>query len=118
CEGLFQAWEQMRYIAYVNVPVNIAKVAGAFLLLTTNRGLYPVVLILLSSFAVIAVVEIWILLRRFSSVPAYLDFHFSLATMRSASTFLGIVGTMAVMSSFNIIILYYFVTEIIVGVCS
>ena len=118
CEGLFQAWEQMRYIAYVNVPVNIAKVAGAFLLLTTNRGLYPVVLILLSSFAVIAVVEIWILLRRFSSVPAYLDFHFSLATMRSASTFLGIDGTLAVMSSLNILLLSKLATETNVGLYS
>src|SRR5439155_4603496 len=40
CEGIFQAWEQMRYIAFVNVPVNIGKVGATFLLLSTNRGLY------------------------------------------------------------------------------
>jgi len=114
-EGIFQAWERMRYIACVNVPVNIAKVAGAFLLLTTNRGLYPVVLILLSSFAVIAAVEVWILLRKFSSEPASIDFHFSLATMRSAATFLGIDGTLAVMGSLNILLLSKLATETEVG---
>ncbi len=114
-EGIFQAWERMRYIACVNVPVNIAKVAGAFLLLTTNRGLYPVVLILLSSFAAIAAVEVWILLRKFSSEPASIDFHFSLATMRSAATFLGIDGTLAVMGSLNILLLSKLATETEVG---
>jgi len=117
-EGIFQAWEQMRYIAYVNVPVHVAKVAGAFLLLTTNRGLYPVVLILLASLAAIAAVEVWILLRRFSSQPASLDFHFSLATMRSAATFLGIDGTLAVMSSLNILLLSKLATETEVGLYS
>ncbi len=117
-EGIFQAWERMRYIACVNVPVNIAKVAGAFLLLTTNRGLYPVVLILLSSFAAIAVLDVWILLRKFSSEPASIDFHFSLATMRSAATFLGIDGTLAVMSSLNILLLSKLATETEVGLYS
>src|SRR6266481_479718 len=115
CEGIFQAWERMRYIAYVNVPVNIAKVAGTFLLLTTNRALSPVVLILLSSFAVTAVVEVWILLRKFSSPPASLDFHFSLATVRSAATFLGIDGTLAVMTSLNVLLLSKLATETEVG---
>jgi len=115
CEGIFQAWERMRYIAYVNVPVNIAKVAGTFLLLTTNRALSPVVLILLSSFAVTAAVEVWILLRKFSSPPASLDFHFSLATVRSAGTFLGIDGTLAVMSSLNVLLLSKLATETEVG---
>jgi O-antigen/teichoic acid export membrane protein len=115
CEGVFQAWEQMRYIAYVNVPVNIAKVAGAFLFLTTNSGLYPVVLILLSSLAVTAAVEVWILLRKFSAPPASIDFHFSLATVRSAATFLGIDGTLAVMSGLNILLLSKLATETEVG---
>jgi O-antigen/teichoic acid export membrane protein len=118
CEGLFQAWERMPYIAYVNVPVNIAKVAVAFFLLTTNRGLYPVVLILLASLALIAIVEIWVLLRKFSMQPASFDFHFSLKTMRSAATFLGIDGTLAIMSSLNILLLSKLATETQVGLYS
>jgi O-antigen/teichoic acid export membrane protein len=118
CEGLFQAWERMPYIACVNVPVNVAKVAGAFLLLSTNRGLYPVVLILLSSVVLIAAVEVWILLGKFSMQPASIDFHFSLNTMRSAATFLGIDGTLAVMSSLNILLLSKLATETQVGLYS
>jgi O-antigen/teichoic acid export membrane protein len=118
CEGLFQAWERMPYIACVNVPVNVAKVAGAFLLLTTNRGLYPVVLILLASLAVIAVVEVWILLHKFSSPPASIDLRFSLRTMRTAATFLGIDGTLAIMSSMNILLLSKLATETQVGLYS
>jgi O-antigen/teichoic acid export membrane protein len=118
CEGVFQAWERMPYIAYVNVPVNIAKVAGAFILLTTNHSLYPVVLILLSSLAIIATVEVWILFRKFPSPPASIDFNFSLATMGSASTFLGIDGTLAVMSSLNIVLLSKLATESEVGLYS
>src|SRR3981081_1786779 len=57
CEGIFQAWERMRYIPYVNVPVNIAKVAAAFLLLSQRRGLYAVVLIVLTSLLVTALIE-------------------------------------------------------------
>src|SRR5204862_1784334 len=57
CEATFQAWEQMRYIAYVNVPVNVGKIAGAFMLLHGSRGLHTVILIILSSLAAIAIVE-------------------------------------------------------------
>ena len=28
CEAVFQAWERMHYIAWANVPVNIAKVVS------------------------------------------------------------------------------------------
>src|SRR5258708_2348932 len=89
CEGIFQAWERMRYIAYVNVPVNVAKMAGAYLLLSRSQGLYTVILILLSSFFTIAAVEVWLLFRRFPSPPASICFSFLLATLRSASTVFG-----------------------------
>jgi O-antigen/teichoic acid export membrane protein len=118
CEGLFQAWERMPYIAFVNVPVNIAKVAGAYALLATNRGLYPVVLVLLASLAAIAGFEIWIVLRKLASQPASVDLHFSVTTMRSAATFLGIDGTLAIMSSLNIILLSKLATETQVGLYS
>jgi O-antigen/teichoic acid export membrane protein len=118
CEGLFQAWERMPYIACVNVPVNIAKVVGAFLLLSMNRSLYPVVLVLLASLAAIAVVEVWIILRKFSSPPASIDIRFALQTMRTAATFLGIDGTLAIMSSLNIILLSKLATETEVGLYS
>src|SRR5205807_5785168 len=65
CEGIFQAWEQMRYIAYANVPVNIVKAAATFLLLSANRGLYTVILVLLGCLLTIAVAELFVVLRLF-----------------------------------------------------
>ena len=99
CEGIFQAWERMRYIAWVNVPVNLAKMTLAFLLLSRNYGLYAVLGILLGAFVVVAVVETLIVLRRFPAPPASLSLSFSLRTVRSAVTFLGIDGTLAIEGS-------------------
>ena len=118
CEGIFQAWERMHLIPYVNVPVNIAKVGCAFFLLTTKNELYTVILILLSSLVAAALLEVWILLRRFPSQPASLDLRFCLATFRSAVTFLGIDGAIAVMSSLNVLLLSKLATETEVGLYS
>lgn len=115
CEGVFQAWERMRYIASVNVPINIAKIAGAYFLLSTHHGLYAVVTILLVSFTAVAILEIGIILSRFPSQPASFDLHFSLATIRSAFTFLGIDGTIALMSSLNVLFLSKMTSEVQVG---
>src|SRR5216110_3988672 len=74
CEGIFQAWEQMRYIAFVNVPVNIGKVGATFLLLSTNRGLYTVILIVLCCLFSIAAVALWIFFRLLSVRGAFIVF--------------------------------------------
>jgi O-antigen/teichoic acid export membrane protein len=115
CEGIFQAWERMHYIAYVNVPVNVAKIGAAFLLLSRNSGLDAIVLILLSSLAAIAAIELWILLRRFPALRGAFNLRFSLATTRSAFTFLGIDGIIAVMYSLNFLFLSKAATEVQVG---
>jgi len=118
CEAIFQAWEQMRYIAYVNVPVNIVKIGATFLLLSANRGLYTVILALLACLCTIAVAELWIVFRRFPVRSASLDSRFAWATARAASTFLGIDGTTAIMASLNIILLSKLVGETEVGLYS
>jgi O-antigen/teichoic acid export membrane protein len=118
CEGIFQAWERMHYIAYVNVPINVAKIVCAFLLLSRRQGLYAVVLIVLFSLAAIAAIEAWILLRRFPRQPGSLNLRFSLLTIRTASTFLGIDGTIAVMSGLNVILLSKLASEAHVGLYS
>ena len=99
CEGIFQAWERMSYIAWVNVPVNLGKMTLAFLLLSRNHGLYGIVGMLLAAFSIVAIVETWIVLRRFPSPPASLELAFSVRTVRSAVTFLGIDGTLAIEGS-------------------
>ena len=118
CEGLFQAWERMYYIACVNVPANVAKIAAAYVLLSWHYGLYMVILILPASFFAVAGVEVWILLRRFPSPRASLDIPFSLNTLCSSVTFLGIDGTIAVMASLNVLLLSKLATEVDVGLYS
>jgi O-antigen/teichoic acid export membrane protein len=118
CEGIFQAWERMHYIPYVNVPVNLAKLGCVFVLLTTNRGLYAVLLVLLSSLVTIAAIEAWIMVCRFPVQQESIDVHFSLTTIRSAVTFLGIDGSTAVMSSLNVILLSKLATDTQVGLYS
>ena len=91
----------MQYIAYVNVPANLPKMAGAYLLLFWNRGLSTVILLLLGAFFSVASVELWLVIRRFDIKPqpaqrGGIDLRFALRTLRSASTFLGIDGTCAI----------------------
>jgi O-antigen/teichoic acid export membrane protein len=118
CEGIFQAWERMQYIPCVNVPVNLAKIAFAVWLLSTNHALYAIVLILLFSFLAIAGLEAWVMLRRFPAQGASLDFRFSMVTIQGAITFLGIDSTIAIMSSLNVLLLSKLATETEVGLFS
>jgi O-antigen/teichoic acid export membrane protein len=116
CEGILQAWEQMNFIAYVNVPVNVGKVICACVLLTKGSGLYAVIWILLGSMVAIALIEIWILLRRLPAPqPEQINLDFCLATFQSTIPFWGIDGTIAVMSSLNILILAKMANETQVG---
>lgn len=115
CEGIFQAWEQMLYIAYVNVPMNLAKIAAAFLFLWKGGGLHSVVLILLFSFTAVALIELAVVLLWFPVRGGCIDFSFLLKTARAAVTFLGIDGTLAIMSSLNLLFLSKLATETDVG---
>jgi O-antigen/teichoic acid export membrane protein len=115
CEGIFQAWEHMRYIPLVNVPVNIAKIGCALLLLSRGHGLYAIILILLLSQVAIAGVEAWILFHRFPKLHSPFNPRFSLNMVRSASTFLGIDGILAATGSLNIILLSKVANETQVG---
>jgi O-antigen/teichoic acid export membrane protein len=118
CEGIFQAWEKMRYIAWVNVPANIAKMAAAYLLLVRGRGLYTVILVLLVGFFVVAVAEVWLVLARFPAQQAPVSLRFCWATLRSSFTFLAIDKVLAIEASLNIILLSKLAGETEVGLYS
>ena len=115
CEGIFQAWEKMRYIPWVNVPANIAKMGGAYLLLAKGRGLYTVILVLLTAFFAVAVAEVWLVLNRFPAQVAPVSLRFCWTTLRSSITFLAIDKVVALESSLNIILLSKLGTETEVG---
>jgi O-antigen/teichoic acid export membrane protein len=114
-ESIFQGWERMRYIPLVNTSVNVAKIACAVWLLLKGQGLYAVVLTILGSVTAIAGIEGLILLRQFPTRGSRFDVHFCLSLIRSGSTFLGMDGILAVLSSLNIILLSKVASETQVG---
>lgn len=115
CEGIFQAWEKMHFIPWVNIPVNLARIVCTFLLLTKGQGLYAVIALLLGSFFTVAVAETLIVLRQFPIRHASIDLAFAMMILRSAVTFMGIDGTLAIEGSVNVLYLSKLATVSQVG---
>lgn len=117
-KAVFQAWERMHYIVWANVPVHVAKVGLAFLLLRQGYGLFELVLLLLASYVTILVLEWWLLLRHIARPRLRIDRRFCTAMIRSTSTFLGINGIMAINASLDLLLLSRLTDEAQVGLYS
>ena len=115
CKAVFQAWEQMHYIAWANVPVHIAKVGLAFLLLWSGYGLFELILLFLASYVIILALEWWLILRYITRPRLSIDRSFSLVMIRSAAPFLGITGIVAINTSLDLLLLSRLTSEIEVG---
>jgi O-antigen/teichoic acid export membrane protein len=115
CEAVFQAWEQMHYIAYANAPTNILKVGAALVLLQQGYGLYSVVLVILASMIAVTCIEWGLMVWRITLPRARIDLRFSWALARSSAAFLGINSVLAIRSSLNIVLLSRLLTETEVG---
>lgn len=118
CEAVFQGWEKMQYIAYANVPVNIAKVSLAFLILQQGYSLYYLVILILVCHVATLCVEWSLMLHHISRPRVRVDPRFCLTMTRSASTFLGITGIVAISLSLNIVLLSKLTNETEVGLYS
>lgn len=118
CEAVFQGRQQMRYIAYANIPVHIAKVALAVLLLVRGYGLPHLVSLLLASYVAVAAIESCIMFCRISKPRLRIDPAFALDICRRTGVFLGIDGIIALMSTLIIFILSKLTTETEVGLYS
>ena len=118
CDALFQAWEQMYYITYANIIVNIGKVALGFLLLYQGYNLHYIAWLLFLSHLAVLIIKWWLLQRYISRPQISFDLQFSVKMIKSTITFFGIDGLIAIMSSFNIILLSKLASEIEVGLLS
>lgn len=115
CQAIFQAWERMRYVAYANIPVSLAKVIFAFLFLTQGWGLYALIIVILVSHIITTGIQ-WGLILRYITKPCLaLDPPLAVSIVRSASTFLGIEVILALMTSLSTILLSKFTSETEVG---
>ena len=114
-ESLFRGWEQMHFIAWANVPANVAKVVGAFLLLQAGFGVVALAILLVACRYGILLIE-WALYcvvaeRRWSRI----DLRFMKRLIGRSSTFLGLEGIIAVWASMNALLLSKFAGESEVG---
>src|SRR5438046_8833574 len=108
----------MRYIAYANVPANVAKVVLAFLLLSSGYGLYHLIVLLLLTLALVAIVEWWLMLRHIARPVMKIDLHFCVSLVKVSVTFLGIDAIIALIASINILFLSKLAGEAEVGLYS
>jgi O-antigen/teichoic acid export membrane protein len=114
-KAVFQAWERMHYIAWANVPVHVAKVGLAFLLLVQDCGLFHLILLLLATYVTIMVLEWWLMLRHIVRPSMRIDRRFCMAMIRSTSPFLGITLIVAINVNLDVILLSRFTDEAQVG---
>jgi O-antigen/teichoic acid export membrane protein len=120
CEAVFQASQEMRYVAYAQVPVHLAKVGLAWLILVQGHGIRYVAMLLLACHATVWTVEWW-LMRRYVAAPALRrestmnvfvsEARGAVAMVRSASTFLGIDALIAIGAGLNIVLLSWLAGE-------
>ncbi len=118
CDALFEAWEQMQYIAYANVIVNVFKIGLGFLLLSQSHSLHLLVILLFFCHTAVLGVKWWLMLRHISRPQIKVDVSFCVKMLKSTVTFLGMDGLMAIMSSFNVILLSKLASELEVGLLS
>jgi O-antigen/teichoic acid export membrane protein len=118
CEGVFQAWEQMHYIAFASLSINVVKVAAAYLVLGRLYGLPGLIGLLIACYAAVLVVEWVLVLTRITRPRISVDLGFGLGMVRATSTFLGIDMVIAVATNINVILLSKFADETQVGVYS
>jgi O-antigen/teichoic acid export membrane protein len=115
CEGVFQAWEKMEYIAYANAPIGIGRALAAFLLLASGYDLRFVVLAIAGSHFLLLLVEWCFLLRYITRPRLFLEFSLMRKMVKESLPFFGIQGTNAVKSSINVVLLSKLAGEATVG---
>ena len=118
CEGVFQGHERMHHIVQATLPANLVKIAAAFALLATGRGLEAVVAVALAAYVVVLFIEWLLLLRHIVRPRLTFSLRRSVAIGRGSSTFLGVDALVAVMASINILLLSKFRDERAVGMYS
>jgi O-antigen/teichoic acid export membrane protein len=117
-EAIFRAWERMQYIAYANVPINILKMAGAYLMLRAGYGVIAVALLLVACRAATLAIEWALFFAKIERPAMHVDMRYVRRLIRQGSTFLGIDGLIAVWGSLDVILISKMSGEADVGLYS
>lgn len=118
CDAIFQAADRIHLSAAAQLPVHVAKVAVAALLLSRGYGLMALIAVLVGSHALIFLIECWLLFRHIRIATVAYSADFALRLARTSSTFLGIDALIAVTGSYNVVVLSIFAAEREVGLYS
>ena len=118
CEGAFQAHEEMRFIAFATVPVNLLKMVGVFLLLRQGEPVNHVLVLVIAAHVAVASVEWWLLSRKLPPSAVRVDLALVRGILRSTWAFLGLDAVIALFGSVEILLLSRFATEAEVGTFS
>ena len=115
CEAVFRAWERMHLIACANVPVNLGKIAAAYVFLKRGCTLNEVALLLLASTTSVLLIEWTLMLWCIVKPRLRLDLALAWRLARTSFTFLSIDGLIAVWGSITVLILSSLTNEQDVG---
>ncbi len=115
CEAIFQASERMIFIAYANVPANIAKIGLSILLLEQGYGIYSLMLLLVLCHLMILIIEWYLMLRYITRPGAAFDRDFAMGMIRQTLPFLGLDSMVAIWTSLNAVLLSKMTSEVEVG---
>lgn len=117
-EGVFQGCERMDLLAYVNVPMQLLKIAAVYACIRLGYGIMGIAVSLSAVQLGIMFLQ-WILLVCFEGMPS-LVFRYRLAwqMIRDSSAFLGIEATNAVRTGLTVAVLSKLCGETSVGVYS
>ncbi len=116
CEAVIRGWEKMHLIAFVQVPVNLLKVAATLYVLWTGGSIYQIVAVIVVSRVLIAAalfILTWIHLGAWKA--SYWDFGFVQKIARRSTTFVAIDTVTAWWTSLNIVLLSKMTSETDVG---
>jgi O-antigen/teichoic acid export membrane protein len=118
CEAVFQAWERMELIAYVQVPLNLLQFGGVVALLVLGYEVRSVVILIAASYFIILLINWWLVLRLIEKPRLKVDLQFSLDLVKAALPFLGIDGTIAFKASITVVLISRLLGEAEVGIFS
>jgi O-antigen/teichoic acid export membrane protein len=117
-EAVFIAWEQAKYIAWVNIPINLIQTTVALWLVLSGHNVGLVAVSMAAAYLAMAVLQ-WGLAVRMARPESYLlSLSFCRELLGSTVPFFGMQATIAITASINIVLLSKFVGEVGVGVYS
>jgi len=115
-QSIFIGLEQAKYVALVNVPVNLAQVVVAFLLLRLGYGIGTIAFSLAIAYTLVAVFQFAVIAVRVRPSWTRPSATTAGGMVRAASPFLGIEGTLVLRSSAGAVIISLLLGEAAVGI--